>query len=225
MLLTLPLLDSAELAAVHRLLLEAPWVDGRESAGEQAARAKNNEQLSPEAPATRAAQKLVLEALDRSPEFLAAALPKKIFPPHFNRYRGGSNHYGAHVDAAVRFTAAGTRIRTDLSCTVFLSEPETYEGGELVMHESGSTRRIKLAAGHAVLYPGNSVHEVLPVTSGQRLAAFFWIESLVRSNEQRSLLHDFDNALMDLRRQSGDSAATVALTGTYHHLLRLWADT
>jgi PKHD-type hydroxylase len=224
-MLTFPLLDAAALDSLHRLIAGAPWADGRASAGQQAAQVKNNEQLPPDHAAALAAQKLVLEALDRSPVFLSAALPKKIFPPRFNRYGGASNHYGPHVDGAVRFSESGLRIRTDLSCTVFLSDPHDYEGGELVVHDGGGLRSVKLAAGEAVLYPGNSVHEVRPVTSGRRLAAFFWIESLVRSNEQRALLLDFDNALMALRRQAGDSETTMALTGTYHNLLRLWADT
>jgi PKHD-type hydroxylase len=225
MLLTFPLFDDAALEQLQLLLAGAAWGDGRVSAGEQAARVKNNEQLPPGDPAAATARKIVLDALERSPAFLSAALPKKIFPPHFNRYGGASNHYGQHVDGAVRFTEAGVRIRTDLSCTVFLSDPCSYQGGELVVHEGAGSRQVKLPAGQAVLYPGNSVHEVLPVTSGQRLAAFFWVESLVRSNEQRALLLDFDNALMALRREAGDSASTVALTGTYHNLLRLWADT
>jgi PKHD-type hydroxylase len=225
MLLTLPLLEADELRQARALLDGAGWVDGRASAGPQAAEAKNNEQLPPECEASRALQALVTRALERSPRFLAAALPRKVFPPRFNRYAGDSNHYGPHVDSAIRFADNGARVRTDLSCTVFLSEPHEYEGGELVIHGPGGARRIKLAAGQAVLYPGTSVHEVTPVTRGMRLASFFWIESLVRDEAQRRLLLEMDDALIDLRSQHGDSPATVALTGTYHNLLRMWADT
>ncbi|WP_048438904.1 Fe2+-dependent dioxygenase [Caenimonas sp. SL110] len=219
------LIDATELREIAGLLASAPWTDGRASAGEQAAQAKNNEQLAPDSEAARAAQAIVLRALERSPQFLAAALPKKLFPPRFNRYSGARNQYGAHVDNAVRFTENGVRVRTDLSCTLFLSNPDGYEGGELVIHEGSHTRSAKFAAGDAVLYAGTTVHEVMPVTRGERLASFFWIESMVRSDEQRHLLHDFDMALMGLRETHGDSAGTIALTGTYHNLLRMWADT
>ena len=219
------LLTQDDLRRARALLEAAPWEDGRATAGGQAAQAKNNQQLPPDGDAARALQAIVLGALDRSPAFLAAALPKKLFPPRFNRYGGAANRYGQHVDNAVRFTANGARVRTDLSCTLFLSEPADYDGGELVVHGTGPSQQAKFAAGDAVLYPGNSVHEVLPVTRGTRLAAFFWIESMVRSNEQRELLHRMDMALMALREKDGDSDTTVALTGTYHNLLRMWADT
>jgi PKHD-type hydroxylase len=226
MLVTFPLLSPEELLEARRLLAGAPWSDGRASAGDQAVQAKNNEQLPAGCEASRALQSLVTAALDRSPRFLAAALPRKLFPPRFNRYRGASNHYGPHVDSAIRFADQGVRVRTDLSCTVFFSDPQGYDGGELVIHgPGGAAQRVKLAAGHAVLYPGTSVHEVMPVTRGERLAAFFWIESMVRGEEQRRLLLALDDALVALRTQHGDSAATVALTGTYHNLLRMWADT
>jgi PKHD-type hydroxylase len=219
------ILDPDELHRARALLEAAPWEDGRATAGGQAAQAKNNQQLPPDGDASRALQAIVLGALDRSPAFLAAALPKKLFPPRFNRYTGATNHYGRHVDSAVRFTSNGARVRTDLSCTLFLSDPADYDGGQLVVHGTGASQQAKFAAGDAVLYPGTSVHEVLPVTRGERLAAFFWIESMVRSNEQRELLHQMDMALMALRGSDGDNPATVALTGTYHNLLRMWADT
>ena len=225
MLLTFALLNPAELGQAHALLAQAPWTDGRSSAGGQAAAAKNNEQLPPDSDAARALQALVLSALERSPAFLASALPRRVFPPHVNRYGGAANHYGPHVDNAIRFTDAGVRVRTDLSCTVFLSDPADYDGGELVIHAAEGERAIKLPAGHAVLYPGTSVHEVRPVTRGARLASFFWIESMVRSHEQRRLLLDLDNALTRLRSEAGESETTVALMGTYHNLLRMWADT
>ncbi|HSV79609.1 MAG TPA: Fe2+-dependent dioxygenase [Ramlibacter sp.] len=226
MLLSLALLQPQEVQQALRLLEGAPWVDGRTSAGEQAAQVKHNEQLPPGCEAAQALQALVTRALDRSPRFLSAALPRKLFPPRFNRYgAAGGDHYGAHVDSAIRFVEGGARVRTDLSCTVFLNEPDEYEGGELVVRDPGGAQRVKLPAGHAVLYPGTSVHEVAPVTRGVRLASFFWIESLVRSAEQRRLLLELDDALIELRSQHGDSPATVALTGTYHNLLRMWADT
>jgi PKHD-type hydroxylase len=222
MLLTFPLLDASEVRDARTILETAPWADGRIGAGEQAVQAKNNEQLPVDCKASRAIQTMILAALDRTPRFLAAALPRRIFPPRFNRYGGASNFYGPHVDGAIRFAAQGVRLRTDLSCTVFLSDPEDYEGGELVMHDSG--QRVKLPAGHAVLYPGTSVHEVTPVTRGMRLASFFWVESMVRSQEQRKLLLELDDAIVALRQAHGDSASTVALAGTYHNLLRMWAD-
>jgi PKHD-type hydroxylase len=225
MLMTFPLLTEAELRHARSLLEQATWTDGRASAGAQAVQVKNNEQLDPQGEPARTLRQVILQALDRTPRFLSAALPKRVFPPHFNRYGGDTNHYGGHVDGAVRFLENGVRVRTDLSCTVFLASPQDYDGGELVVHEpGGGTREVKLPAGHAVLYPGTSVHEVRPVTRGHRLASFFWIESMVRSHEQRKLLVELDDALTQLRAQ-GESPATVALTGTYHNLLRMWADT
>jgi PKHD-type hydroxylase len=225
MLITLPLLDAEEVRRARALLEGAPWQDGSVSAGEQALQAKNNEQLPPGCEASRVLQEMILRALDRSPRFLAAALPRKVFPPRFNRYTGATNYYGSHVDGAIRFTENGVRVRTDLSCTVFLAEPDEYEGGELVAHGAGREQRVKLPAGHAVLYPGTTVHEVTPVTRGARIASFFWIESMVRSQEQRRLLLELDDALTSLRSRIGDDESTVALTGTYHNLLRMWADT
>lgn len=225
MLLNFQLLNDEELRQARELLAAGSWVDGRASAGSQAALAKRNEQLAPDGEAARALQALVTRALERSPRFLAAALPRKLFPPRFNRYTGEANFYGPHVDNAVRFADNGVRVRTDLSCTVFLSDPASYDGGELVVHGAGAPQRVKLPAGQAVLYPGTSVHEVTPVTRGTRLASFFWIESMVRGNEQRRLLLELDDAITLLRSQHGEGPATVALTGTYHNLLRMWADT
>jgi len=225
MLIVLPqLLNDSEVAQARELLKTAPWADGRPGAGPQAAQVKNNEQLPPDCDAARGVGTLVLKALDRSPQFLSAALPRKVFPPRINRYSGGTNFYGKHVDGAIRFTEGGVRVRTDISCTVFLSDPADYDGGELSIHDAGSTRQIKLPAGHAVLYPGTHVHEVTPVTRGTRLAAFFWIESMIRDEPQRRLLYEFDLALTALREQ-GENDSTVALAGTYHNLLRMWADT
>ena len=225
MILILPeLLRPAEVAKARRLLETAPWADGRIGAGSQAVQAKNNEQLPPDCEEARSIAALVLRALDRSPQYLSACLPRKVFPPRINRYGGDTNSYGRHVDGAIRFADRDQRVRTDISCTVFLSAPDAYDGGELAVYEAGERRHFKLPAGHAVLYPGTHVHEVLPVTRGHRLAAFFWIESLVRSDEQRRLLHEFDLALTDVRAELGENPSTVALMGTYHNLLRLWAD-
>ncbi|HET7865374.1 MAG TPA: Fe2+-dependent dioxygenase [Burkholderiaceae bacterium] len=210
----------------RRLLAEAPWQDGRATAGAQAAQVKNNEQIEPGSGPLRELQAMVLHALEMHPVFLSAALPKRVLPPLFNRYGGERNAYGNHVDQAVRYApGSGQRIRTDISCTLFLAEPSEYEGGELVVQDTFGEQRVKLAAGDMVLYPGTSVHCVEPVTAGERLASFFWVESMVRSDEQRRLLYDMDMSLMRLRSEHGESEAVLRLTGTYHNLLRMWADT
>ncbi len=226
MLLQIPdLLSADEVRQARQLLEGAPWADGRDSAGPQAATVKNNQQLPHDAPAARAIRSLVLAGVERNPLFLTAALPKKIFTPRINRYGGDTPFYGAHVDNAIRFTADGERVRTDVSCTVFLSDPDEYEGGELQVQDTYGSRGVKLPAGHAVLYPGTSIHQVSPVTRGSRLACFFWIESMVRSDEQRRLLFELDMSLMRLREGHGETDEAVSLTGTYHNLLRMWADT
>ncbi|OYV02117.1 MAG: Fe2+-dependent dioxygenase [Burkholderiales bacterium PBB5] len=208
------------------LLATAPWQDGRATAGSQAAHVKHNQQLVPGSEPLRALQALVLQALEQHPMFFSAALPKRVLPPLFNRYGGAHNHYGNHVDQAVRYVpGSGQRVRTDISCTLFLSDPADYSGGELVVQDTFGEQRVKLAAGDLVLYPGTSVHRVEPVTAGERLASFFWIESMVRADDQRRLLCEMDLALMRLRSDHGESEATVQLTGTYHNLLRMWADT
>jgi len=227
MLLRIPqLLAPQALNEARGLLERGAWVDGRVSAGPQAAAAKNNLQLRADSDEARRLQALVLQALDGSALFFSAALPKHMLPPQFNRYGGSSNFYGSHVDQAVRYHPQTRQaIRTDLSCTVFLADPAAYDGGELVVQHSFGEQRVKLDAGDAVLYPGTSVHRVEPVTRGERLASFFWIESMVRSDTQRQLLFELDMALMKLRQRDGESDEAVALTGTYHNLLRLWADT
>jgi PKHD-type hydroxylase len=205
---------------------DAPWQDGRSSAGGQALVQKNNQQLAQDSDAAQQLQAVVLAAVQRDPLFFSAALPRKIFNPLFNRYGGDANHYGDHIDGAVlRSRADGLWVRTDISCTVFLAEPDSYDGGELVVQDSFGDQRIKLPAGDAVIYPGTSVHRVEPVTRGVRLASFFWIESMVRSDEQRRLLFEMDMSLLRLRAQHGETAETTALTGTYHNLLRMWAST
>ena len=227
MLLHIPqILTAEELGRVHTVLKQARWADGRTTAGPQAAAVKNNQQLPLRSDEARALQAIVLPALERHPVFFSAALPKRILPPMFNRYGGSTNTYGAHVDQAIRYHPDTRQaIRTDLSCTLFLSDPAAYDGGELVIEDNFEPQRLKLPAGDLLLYPGTRVHGVEPVTRGHRLASFFWIESLVRGDEQRRLLYDMDRALVRLRERDGESAEAVALTGSYHNLLRMWAET
>lgn len=221
-------LTREELATARTLLgTGAAWVDGRVSAGGQAVARKNNEQLAQDSDACRQLQALIVGAVQRDPLFFSAALPRKIFNPLFNRYSGESNCYGAHIDGAVLHSRNPAQwVRTDLSCTVFLAEPDEYDGGELVIHDPQGERRVKLPAGNAVLYPGTTLHQVTPVTRGARLASFFWIESMVRSGDQRQILFEMDMALLKLRNSLGEQEPSVVqLTGTYHNLLRMWADT
>jgi len=227
MLLHVPqVLGADDILKVQSLLADAPWTDGRASAGPQAREVKNNEQLAHDCEAAQQIRHLVIAGLDRSPAFFSAALPKRLFTPRINRYGGASNSYGNHVDNAVRIVAdSGQRVRTDISCTVFLNDPAEYDGGELVVQDTYGTQSIKLQAGDLVLYPGTSVHQVKPVTRGYRLACFFWIESMVRSDDQRRLLYDLDMNLLRLRQIHGENEVATALTGTYHNLLRMWADT
>ncbi len=228
MLLHLKSILTPEEILVARALLgeDAPWVDGRSSAGGQAVTQKQNHQLAQNSESAQQLRTTVLASVQRDPLFFSATLPKKIFNPLFNRYGGGANHYGAHVDGAVlRSQATQQWVRSDVSCTLFLSEPGEYEGGELVINDTFGERRVKLPAGDLVIYPGTSVHRVEPVTRGQRLASFFWIESMVRHDEQRRLLFDLDMNLLKLRERRGETAETTALTGCYHNLLRMWADT
>jgi PKHD-type hydroxylase len=220
-------LNADELRQAQALLQRAHWGDGRVTAGVQSRQVKNNEQLGQDSAEARALQQIVLGGLNRHQLFFSAALPKRIFPPLFNRYGGATNAFGSHVDNAIRYlpSGRGERVRTDVSCTLFLSEPADYEGGELVVEDTFGAPHIKLPAGDMVLYPGTSVHRVEPVTRGQRVASFFWLESMVRSDEQRRLLFDMDQHLMRLRASVGETdPAVIGLTGTYHNLLRLWAD-
>jgi len=220
-------LNADELREARAILKRATWGDGRVTAGVQSAQAKNNEQLPQDGADAKALQRIVLGGLNRHAVFFSAALPKRVFPPLFNRYGGTSNSFGDHVDNAVRFIPGtqGERVRTDVSCTLFLADPGDYDGGELTIADTFGAQRIKLPAGDMVLYPGTSVHRVEPVTRGFRVASFFWIESMVRSDEQRRLLFDMDAHLMRLRSSVGETdPAVIGLTGTYHNLLRLWAD-
>ena len=227
MLLNIPeLITQDEVRHARELLKTAPWTDGRASAGVQARQVKNNEQLPHDCDAAKQIRAMVLRGLDRHAIFFSAALPKRVFTPRINRYGGEANTYGNHVDNAIRFAPdTGLRVRTDISCTVFLADPDEYEGGELVVQDTFGEQRVKLRAGDMVLYPGTSVHKVEPVTRGYRLACFFWIESMVRSDEQRRLLYELDMNLLQLRKEHGEGPSTTALTGTYHNLLRMWAET
>lgn len=223
------LLSPEQVATARAWLADATWEDGRESAGPQAAAVKNNRQLAHDSEAATRIRAMVLEAVEASPMFLSAALPLRVFTPRINRYDPEANTYGVHIDNAVRLKAIRQGephyVRTDVSCTVFLSDPHEYDGGDLRFAFGAAEQRVKLPAGHAVLYPGNTLHEVTPVTRGQRLGCFFWVQSLVRSAEQRQLLHDMDLQLLSLRSRLGESDETTALTGTYHNLLRMWSDT
>jgi PKHD-type hydroxylase len=215
-----------ELREARALLADAPWTDGRLTAGEQSARAKRNQQLPEAEPCAVRVRELVLRGLDRHATFFSAALPRRISPPLFNRYGGEANRFGNHVDGAVRYLRDGTGVRTDLSCTLFLSDPEDYDGGELVIDDTYGEQRVKLPAGDLVLYPGTSVHRVEPVRRGFRVGAYFWVQSMVRSDEARRLLYDMDRSLMHLRSTVGETdPGVIGLTGTYHNLLRMWVET
>ena len=225
MLLAIPgVLTADEVAEARRALEAAPWVDGRVTAGHQSARAKHNRQLPEDSPAARQLGDMILGALQRSPLFVSAALPLRVFPPLFNRYEGGES-FGTHVDNAIR-QVPGTahRVRTDLSATLFLSRPEEYEGGELTVEDTYGVHAVKLPAGHLVLYPASSLHHVRPVTRGTRLASFFWVQSMVRDDGERTLLFDLDTAIQRLAAEAPDHPSAVQLTGVYHNLLRRWAD-
>jgi len=226
MVLTLPkLLSTSQVTEFLKVLGTAEWVDGKATAGYLSGRTKNNEQVPEGHPVARRLGNLILDELDRSQLFIAAALPSRVLPPLFNRYSGGQS-YGGHIDGAVR-PVEGTpyRVRTDLSATLFLTEPEEYEGGELVIGEGGEERRVKLPAGDMVLYSGGTVHRVMPVTRGVRVAAFFWVQSMVRDDTRRAILFDLDSSLQQLGRTGADHDACVRLAGVYHNLLRQWADT
>ena len=226
MLICVPdILSKAEVADFRAIMDTAEWEDGRSTAGAQSALVKNNEQLPPNSETARRLGERVLTAISASPLFISAAVPLQIFPPLFNRY-GAGNHFGIHVDNAVRGDRlTGLRIRTDLSVTLFLSEPEDYDGGELVVEDQYGAHEIKLPAGHLVLYPASSLHMVTPITRGVRVASFFWLQSMIRDAHARSLVFDMDSAIQSLVERLGrDDPETVKLTGIYHNLIRYWAD-
>jgi PKHD-type hydroxylase len=224
MLLHVPdVLGSEQVAAIRDSLQDAQWADGRETVGSLGARVKRNQQLPEASPVKAELGRLVLGALECSPLFFAAALPLKILPPRFNRYAGGGE-YGFHVDGAVMRLGEGAQLRSDLSCTLFLSEPGEYEGGELVVSDTYGEHEIKLPTGDLILYPASSRHRVAPVTSGARLAAFFWVQSMVRDDSRRRLLFEMDTSIETLRQGNADEQAVLQLTGVYHNLLRAWSE-
>ncbi len=225
MLIQVPnVLTKEQVAKCRQVMDQADWVDGRTTAGAQAASVKKNGQL-PDSPQSRELGDMVLEALGRSPLFVSAAVPLRVLPPMFNRY-GEGQFFGAHIDGAVRHIGPGMRLRTDLSCTLFLAEPEEYDGGELVIEDVFGTKSVKLPAGDMVVYPSTSVHHVTPVTRGYRVASFFWLQSLIRDDSARRILFDLDQSIQTLTVDRGhDDPTVVKLTGIYHNLLRQWAET
>ena len=225
MLVRVPdLLTTDEVARFRAMLAGADWGDGRVTAGPQAAQVKHNLQLSEDHAVSRELGELILRKLARSPLFTSAALPLKVFPPLFNRYEGGGN-FGMHIDTAVRYTSLPPhRVRTDLSATLFLSAPDEYDGGELTIDDSYGAHSVKLPAGHLILYPASSLHAVTPVTRGARIAAFFWVQSMVRDDSRRALLFDMDNAIQRLNKDVPSHPSIVQLTGVYHNMLRIWAE-
>ncbi|MBN8262983.1 MAG: Fe2+-dependent dioxygenase [Xanthomonadales bacterium] len=228
MLLAIPdVLDATQVAEFRAALDGADWADGRITAGHQSAQAKDNAQLPEGSPVARALGEQLLAALARNSTFFAAALPKRIYPPLFNRYAGGQS-FDWHVDNAVRYDRSRGSVdpvRTDLSATLFLADPDDYDGGDLEIEDTYGTQRIKLPAGHMVLYPGTSLHRVLPVTSGARVASFFWMQSMVRDDARRRMLFELDVSIRQLTAELRDHDALVRLTGVYHNLLRQWAET
>ncbi|MCP5160904.1 MAG: Fe2+-dependent dioxygenase [Hahellaceae bacterium] len=216
----------SEVAQILALMEEAEWVDGKVTAGAQATGVKQNQQLAENSPLSRQLGERIFQALSQHPVFISAALPLKIYPPMFNRYRQGET-YGLHVDNAMRVVPGTlTRVRTDLSATLFLSEPASYEGGELCIEDHYGTHSIRLDAGDMILYPSTSRHQVMPVTSGARICSFFWIQSMVRNNDQREMLFDLDQSVQSLTQQHGyQHADVIRLSGLYQNLIRQWADT
>jgi len=225
MLVRIPTVLTPDQVAQFRKRMDAArWVDGNVTSGHQSAQAKYNEQLPEESAEARELGEQILQALSRSAVFFSAALPKQVFPPLFNRYGPGMT-FGNHVDSAVRsHPVQPVRIRTDLSATLFLAAPEDYDGGELLIEDTYGTQQVKLPAGDMVLYPATSLHRVAPITRGQRVGSFFWIQSMVRDDAQRALLFDLDMAIIRLTKDAPGSPALVSLTGTYHNLLRMWAE-
>jgi PKHD-type hydroxylase len=225
MLLAIPEVLSAEqVKRARRILDSAEWVDGKVTAGRQSAQAKNNQQLPEGSGAAQELGEMILHALGQNALFISAALPLRVFPPLFNRYAGGQS-FGTHVDNAIRqVPGTGHQIRTDLSATLFFEMPEEYDGGELVVEDTYGVHSVKLPAGHLVLYPSTSLHHVRPVTRGARIASFFWIQSMVRDDGQRTLLFDLDVAIQKLNRAPLEDSPVVQLTGIYHNLMRRWAE-
>ena len=227
MLLQIPNVLNEEQVRFVRERLDAAgdaWVDGRATAGYQGAPVKRNQQIEQFSPLARELGDVILAELERHPLFISAVLPNQVYPPLFNRYEGGMQ-FGSHVDGAVRLLPNGSKVRTDVSMTLFLSAPDEYDGGELVIEDTYGVQQVKLAAGDMIVYPATSLHQVAPVTRGVRLASFFWAQSLVRSDTQRALLFDMDTAIQRLNLTQADDAARRSLVGCYHNLLRLWSET
>ena len=220
-------LTKDQVARLRALIDAAAWIDGNATSGAQSALAKRNEQLPEDSPAAKAAGEAILDALSANPLFVTAALPQTVFPPLFNRYGGGQT-FGVHIDNSIRQSREGTvRIRSDLSATLFLTEPEDYDGGELLVEDTYGVHEVKLPAGDMILYPASSLHQVTPVTRGARTSSFFWIQSLIRDDAKRALLFQMDIAIQQLAGKVGAGAGApelVSLTGTYHNLLRMWAE-
>ena len=227
MLVVIPgILDGEQLKLFRQRLdsADAPWVDGRATAGHQGAQVKRNLQIAEETPLAKELGGVVLAMLERHPLFISATLPHRVYPPMFNRYEGGM-HFGSHVDGSVRLMPGSKeKLRTDLSATLFLADPQSYDGGELQIEDVYGTQSVKLVAGDMIVYPASSLHQVTPVTRGARLACFFWVQSMVRNNEQRALLFDLDRSIQRLNAGQGDATARVELTGCYHNLMRMWSD-
>ena len=230
MLVQIPgLLSVSQVAHMRGVLAGTDWVDGKATAGAQSAGTKHNLQVPEDAPAARALGDMILGALGQNERFMSAALALRVFPPLFNRYEPGMN-FGAHIDNAIRFvkpslgTAAPIRVRTDMSATLFLTDPADYDGGELVVEDTFGSHSVKLAAGDLVLYSATSRHQVMPVTRGSRWSSFFWIQSMVRDEAARTMLFELDTSIQGLRKQIGDTQQVVSLTGIYHNLVRRWAD-
>lgn len=225
MILHIPdVLTPAQTAEARALLDAADWTDGKSTAGHIAAKVKDNAQLAPDHPLARQLGERILAALSANPLFMSAALPLHFLPPMFNRYAGGQ-HYGTHIDGAIRqIPATGRRIRTDMSCTLFFAGPEEYEGGELLIEDTYGSKSVKLPAGHLVLYPATSLHRVTPVTRGARVSSFFWLQSLIRDDQRRSMLFDMDVAIQRMAADHPEHPSVVSMTGVYHNLLRQWAE-
>lgn len=225
MLLSIPnVLIPEQVVEARKILDEAEWIDGKVTAGHQSSKAKDNMQIPENHPAARQLGDMILAALGRNSLFISAALPLRVFPPLFNRYTGGQS-FGTHVDNSIRqITGTPHRIRTDLSATLFFTNPEEYDGGELCVEDTYGIKSVKLPAGHMVLYPSTSLHHVKPVTRGARICSFFWLQSMIRDDGQRTLLFDLDNGIQAVGRDLPGHPSTVALTGVYHNLLRQWAE-
>ncbi|MBV8657984.1 MAG: Fe2+-dependent dioxygenase [Burkholderiales bacterium] len=228
MLVHIPhILSASQLDQVHTTLAQAgdAWVDGRITAGFQGAPVKRNQQIDEHSAFARALGDMIVGQLERNPLFISACLPHAIYPPMFNRY-GEGMHFGSHVDGAIRVVPGqhGQKLRTDISCTLFLTDPTSYDGGELEIDDTYGAHRVKLAAGDMIAYPASSVHRVTPVTRGERVACFFWVQSMVRDDQQRAQLYALDGAIQTLNQTQADEGARTTLVGHYHNLLRMWAD-